>query len=90
VAIIPSALRTHRYTLRIVVVTYRGKPLGESLTMLSDSRRLLPSYATAFCQMLGKHLQEVCPLTGPGASASDATRKGTTYSQSLDQLIRLK
>jgi len=77
VAIIPSALRTHRYALRIGVVTYRGKPLRESLTMLSDRRRLLPSYATTFCQMLAQHLHEVFPLTGPSAPELGATRKGT-------------
>jgi DNA-binding transcriptional LysR family regulator len=76
VAIIPSALRTHRYALRIVVVTYRGKPLRESLTMLSDRRRLLPIYATVFCDMLAKHLHEVFPLTGPSVPAAEATRKG--------------
>ena len=65
VAIIPSALRTHRYVLRIVVVTYRGKPLRESLTMLSDKRRQLPIYAAAFCEMLAEHVREVSPITRP-------------------------
>lgn len=67
VAIIPSALRTHRYALRIVVVTYRGEPLSESLTMLSDRRRSLPQYATTFCQMLADYVSEVFPLTRPSA-----------------------
>ena len=67
VAIIPSALRTHRYALRIVVVTYRGEPLSESLTMLSDRRRSLPQYATTFCRMLADYVSEVFPLTRPSA-----------------------
>ena len=54
VAIIPSALRTHRYELRIVGVTYRGRPLREPLTILWDKRRPLPRYATAFCEMLAR------------------------------------
>src|SRR5579859_6480566 len=49
VAIIPSALRTHRYLLRIVSVTHRGKPLREPLAIFWDKRRPLPLYATAFC-----------------------------------------
>jgi DNA-binding transcriptional LysR family regulator len=82
VAIIPSALRTHRYALRIVVVTYRGKPLSESLVMLWDRRRSLPSYAKAFCQMLSEHVREVFPLTGPApnldGTPKSPSRKGGT------------
>jgi len=65
IAIIPSALRTHRYQLRIFRVTYRGKPLRESLAMLSDKRRPQPRYATAFCEMLAEYVREVFPLTRP-------------------------
>jgi DNA-binding transcriptional LysR family regulator len=65
VAIIPSALRTHRYNLRIVGVTYRGKPLRESLSILWDKRRPLPRYATAFCEMWAGHVREVFPITRP-------------------------
>jgi DNA-binding transcriptional LysR family regulator len=70
VAIIPSALRTHRYDLRIVGVTYRGKPLREPLSILWDKRRPLPRYATAFCEMWTKYVREVFPITRP----SDAKR----------------
>lgn len=65
VAIIPSALRTHRYDLRIVGVTYRGKPLREPLSILWDKRRPLPRYATVFCDMWAKHVREVFPITRP-------------------------
>ena len=75
VAIIPSALRTHRYLLKIVRVTYQGKSLQESLTMLSDKRRPLPPYATAFCEMLAEHLREIFPLTKPCEPKTDATVK---------------
>jgi hypothetical protein len=65
VAIIPSALQTARYALRIVGVTYRGKPLHEPLAVSWDKRRPLPRYATAFCEMLAEHLRVVFPITRP-------------------------
>ena len=65
VAVIPSQLRSDRYRLRIVRVTYRGRPLREPLTVLSDRRRPLPRYAEAFCEMLAEHVREVFPITRP-------------------------
>lgn len=62
VAIIPSALRTHRYTLRLLRVLYRGKPLSEPLTILHDKRRPLPAYAKAFCDMLADSAKKVFPV----------------------------
>ena len=66
VAIIPSALRFHRYRVRVLRVTYQGKPLDEPLTMLSDRRRPLPAYAGVFCQMLAQHVRKGFPLLPPG------------------------
>ena len=71
VAIIPSALRTHHYKLRIVGVTYRGKPLREPLIILWDKRRPLPPYATAFCEMVAEHLREVFPISRPTEPTTD-------------------
>jgi len=68
VAIIPSTLRTQRYALRIVGVTYRGKPLREPLTMYWDKRRPIPRYATAFCEMLSAYVREVFPITRPSGN----------------------
>jgi DNA-binding transcriptional LysR family regulator len=65
VAIIPSALRTSRYALRVVRVTYRGRPLREPLTVLSDKRRPLPPYAAAFCEMLADYVRDIFPITRP-------------------------
>jgi DNA-binding transcriptional LysR family regulator len=65
VAIVPSAVRTDRYPLRIVRVTYRGKPLREPLAVFWDKRRPLPSYATAFCAMLAEFVREVFPISRP-------------------------
>lgn len=67
VAIIPSQLPTHRHALRIVRVTYQGKPLREPLTIMWDKRRPLPRYATAFCEMLADYVREVFPITRPSA-----------------------
>src|SRR5829696_4165086 len=65
VAIIPSALRTHRYALRIFGVTYRGKPLREPVSILWDKRRPLPRYAETFCEMWVEHVRNVFPITRP-------------------------
>ena len=73
VAIIPSTLRTYRYALRIVGVTYQGRPLREPLTIYWDKRRPLPRYATAFCEMLAAHVRETFPITRP----SEPKRGGT-------------
>jgi hypothetical protein len=64
-AIVPSAVRIARYPLRIVRVTYRGKPLREPLALFWDKRRPLPSYATAFCAMLAHRVREVFPISRP-------------------------
>jgi len=66
VAVIPSALRTDRHSLRIVGLTYRDNPLREPLALFWNKRRPLPRYATAFCEMLAQHMREVFPITRPG------------------------
>jgi LysR family nitrogen assimilation transcriptional regulator len=72
VAIIPSQLRTNRYLLRIVRLTYRGRPLREPLAILWDKRRRLPRYASAFTEMLAQHMRDIFPITRP----SDPTMGG--------------
>ena len=72
VAVIPSALRTDRHALRIVGLTYRGKPLREPLAVFWDKRRPLPRYATAFCEMLAEHMRKVFPITRPSESKAVA------------------
>ena len=63
VAIIPSALRIHRYVLRLLRIVYRGKPLSEPLTIIYDKRRPLPAYAKVFCDMVAAHAKKVFPVT---------------------------
>src|SRR5262245_33629258 len=80
VAIIPSSLPTHRSQLRIVGLTYQGKPLREPLAIFWDKRRSLPSYATAFCKMLADHARQMFPVTRPagpepGAAAKKSSRQ---------------
>ena len=79
VAIIPSALRTRRYKVRIFGVTYRGKPLREQLVMLWDKRRPLPRYATNFCEMLAEHFRAVFPISRPSASRVGATSPAGSF-----------
>jgi DNA-binding transcriptional LysR family regulator len=75
VAIVPSVLPTHRYRLRIVRLTYRGKSLREPMTILWDKRRALPAYAEDFCQALAAFMREIYPISRP--SAPRARRRRT-------------
>ena len=72
VAVIPSTLRMHWHRLRIISVTYRGKPLREPLAIFWNRRRPLPRYAAAFCEMLAAHVREVFPITRPSKSRTGA------------------
>jgi Transcriptional regulator len=75
VAVIPSALRTDRHTLRIVGLTYRGKPLREPLALFWDKRRPLPRYAVSFCDMLGDQMRNAFPVTRPTQSKGITKRR---------------
>jgi len=65
IAVIPSALRTHAYRLRIALVTYERKVLSEPLHLLFDRRRPQPPYAVAFCDMLIEHVRRISPISRP-------------------------
>jgi DNA-binding transcriptional LysR family regulator len=58
IAVIPSTLQTHRHSLRIASVTYRGRALREPLAIFWHRKRPLPAYATAFCDMLSAHVRD--------------------------------
>jgi DNA-binding transcriptional LysR family regulator len=75
VAIAASTFRTHQYDLKIVRLTYLGRPLREPLAILWDKRRPLPRYATAFCQMWAEHVREVFPITRPTEPEPNAKMK---------------
>jgi hypothetical protein len=75
VAVIASGFRTD-HALRIVGLTYHGKPLRETLAVFWDKRRPLPHYATAFCEMLAEYMRKVFPITQPSKfKAAARTRK---------------
>ena len=58
VAIIPSAVTTHRYRLRVTRITHDRKPLREPLSIVWDNRRALPRYAQDFAKLLAAHMRE--------------------------------
>jgi LysR substrate binding domain len=65
VAIIATTFRALHFNLKIVRITYRGRPLREPLAVLWDKRRPLPRYAAAFCQMWTEHVRALFPITQP-------------------------
>jgi|RhiMetdeSRZDD1v2_1073273.scaffolds.fasta_scaffold00046_18 DNA-binding transcriptional LysR family regulator len=67
VAIVPSVLPTHRYRLRVLRLTHRGKALREPYGIVWDRRRVLPPYAQEFCGSLATYLREAVPLSQPPA-----------------------
>ena len=75
VAIIPSVVLTHRYTLRIARITHERKPLREPLTVVWDKRRVLPPYAHDFSELLASHMRELFPITELSAPIVDGTAK---------------
>jgi DNA-binding transcriptional LysR family regulator len=83
IAIIPSALRTDRHALRIVGLTYRGRPLREPLAIFWDKRRPLPRYAKSFCEMLAEHMRKTFPITRPSRSAAKVKRPASRRRSSL-------
>lgn len=76
VAIIPTQLRMRGHALRIVGLTYRGKPLREQMVIMWDRRRPLTPYATAYCDMLAEHVRAVFPITRPTDPGPKAKRTG--------------
>ena len=68
VAIVPSQLQCHRYQLRTVGLTYRGRPLREPLTISWDKRRPLPRFAIDYCGMLASYMREIFPISRPTES----------------------
>jgi DNA-binding transcriptional LysR family regulator len=77
VAIFPSILRIQNLKLRIVAVTYRGKPLREPLAMFWDKRRQRTRYSVAFCEMLADYMREICPITRPSEVSHGRAGKRT-------------
>ena len=75
VAVVPSQLQCDRYRLRIVGLTYRGRPLREPLTISWDKRRPLPRFATDYCALLAAHMREIFPISRPTDPRPSAARR---------------
>jgi DNA-binding transcriptional LysR family regulator len=75
IAIIPSAVRIHRYALRVVRITYKRKPIRDPLAVVWDKRRVLPHYAKDFCELLASHMQELFPIAHPSPDLRAARQK---------------
>jgi LysR family nitrogen assimilation transcriptional regulator len=69
IAVVPSVVLTHRYKLRTARITHEGKPLRESLSIMWDSRRVLPRYAKDFCELLALHMHNIGPAKRQRAHA---------------------
>jgi DNA-binding transcriptional LysR family regulator len=78
VAIVPSQLQCHRYSLRIVALTYRGRLLREPLTISWDKRRPLPGFATEYCVMLADYMRAIFPITRPSEPQHAISRRSKT------------
>jgi len=63
IAIVPSNVLLHRYTLKTLRITSQRKPLQEPLSIFWDKRRSLPRYAHDFCELLAGYIREVIPIT---------------------------
>jgi DNA-binding transcriptional LysR family regulator len=61
IAVVPSHVRLHRYTLKALQITHRRKPLQEPLSIFWDKRRSLPRYAHDFCELLAGYIPKVIP-----------------------------
>lgn len=75
IAIVPSQLQCHRYRLRILGLTYRGRQLREPLTISWNKRCPLPRFATDYCAMLAAYMSEIFPISRPSET------KATTFRQ---------
>jgi DNA-binding transcriptional LysR family regulator len=75
VAIVPSQLQCHRYQLRILGLTYRGRALREPLTISWDKRRPLPRFAADYCRMLADYMREIFPISRPTEPEGPAPRR---------------
>jgi DNA-binding transcriptional LysR family regulator len=90
VAIIPSTMRTHRFTLRIVRITYKGKPLRDPQAVVWDKRRALPRYAQDFCELLAAHMRKLFPIRPLSAPKLDGAAKKSRGRARLKSAVRIK
>ena len=68
IAIIPSVLRTNRYSLKVARVTHERRPFRDRYVIQWDKRRPMPSYAQNFCTALAAYMRGVLPVTRPSSA----------------------
>jgi LysR family transcriptional regulator, nitrogen assimilation regulatory protein len=68
IAIVPSVLRTDRYSLKVARVTHRRRPLRDHYVIQWDKRRPMPNYAQNFCTTLAAYMRDVLPVTRPSSA----------------------
>jgi DNA-binding transcriptional LysR family regulator len=61
VAVVPSNVLLHRYSLKTVPISVGARLLQEPLSIFWDSRRSLPRYASDFCRLLAVFVRDVIP-----------------------------
>jgi DNA-binding transcriptional LysR family regulator len=65
VAVVPSYVPLHRYTLKTVRLTHQRKPLQEPRSIFWDKRRSLPRYAQDFCELLAEYIRKGILIAKP-------------------------
>src|SRR6266545_396424 len=56
VAIVPSFVRLHRFTLQTFPIMHQRKPVREPRSIFWDKRRSIPHYMHDFCKMIADHM----------------------------------
>jgi hypothetical protein len=79
-AIVPPALPTNRYRVRIARITHRRTPLRGTYAVNWDKRRGLPAYALDFCESLAAHMRERFPINESLSKTHAAPRQGRAAS----------
>ena len=78
IAVVPSNVRLHRYTLKARQILHQGKLLEEPLSIFWDSRRSLPRYALDFCELLAAYIPTIIPGGAPTRKGTRRARRGST------------
>jgi DNA-binding transcriptional LysR family regulator len=79
VAVIPSVVSTHRYSLRSARIEHARKPLREPLAIVWDRRRAVPRYREYFAQLLAEHMHDLHQgRDTPSRAGRALARKGSS------------
>lgn len=76
IAVVPSNVLLHRYSLKALQIMHQRKPLQEPLSIFWDKRRSLPRYAHDFCEVLARYVRKVVPGVPHAAHSKSELRLG--------------